>query len=232
MADDRKQLIVRSGSSVPARATASALMPTLSAEPHWFGPARSVAERNARFLEQDTRRIEAHTARTRAVASLLDARIDVAAKIADLENVLVEIQRQKDHERWRAEQRRDSEHLQVAYNVQISQATKEAELAKARERLIRAQRNCEAAARVKESEIDQWYHAAEARRNEAQAEFQDTAADLTRAASPEVVNKGGAAEIAQLFATLDHQIELEKARGNTEAVLALANARARLKAVA
>ena len=166
----------------------------------------------------------------------MDSRVTVAAKLADLENVLVEIQRQKDHDRWRAERARESEQLQAAYDLKIMLARKEAELAKAEESVIRAQRNCEAADRVKATEIDVWYAEAQARRNNAHAERDDTAADLNRTAAspsnPDTPKSSAAAELAQLFATLDDQIELEKQRGNQQAVLALQNVRARLKAAA
>jgi hypothetical protein len=200
----------------------------------WFGSRTYITKKDAEFVEAHARLLKARADQCEALGTLLDKRTELAAKIADLHNVLAEHQRVRDHERWQAERKRQQQRRQADYDDLTAVARNEAELDRAREAAVRAQRNREAAERVKQSEIDAWYHAAEARRHNALAERQDTAADLDRAAPPPVpesVSRQAAdQQQARDVAVLDSQIELERERGNQAALMALLNLRARLVA--
>src|SRR5207237_1328059 len=144
---------------------------------------------------------------------------------ADMENALIEIQRDKDHQRWASESKRSAEKVQTAYDNRIAVARKEAELAKTQEAVVRAQRNRDAAERVAPAQVDQWYAEAEARRHNAFAERQDAAADLARgsaaALDPTQQKDAESQQRSADLAVLDHEIELARARGNEGALLAL-----------
>lgn len=200
---------------------------------HWLGFQRSVIARNTRVVAADVDYLDARRRQADAYLALIEARLRVAQKIAeliDLPNRLHDDQRQREHARHLAEQKRALERLQADYDRRIATARNEAELARVQETGVRASRNFEAARRVKESEIDRWYAEAEARRNNAEADRQDTAADLVRdhPQTPDAATGRGVQRAADL-AVLDHQIELERQRGNEAAVLALMNLRARLQ---
>ena len=172
--------------------------------------------------------------RLQKMRTLIHERIGAAADIADIENAIIEIQRASDHQRYKNESARNAEKTQMAYDHRAAVEKKEAELARAREAHIRAQRNCDAAERVAPAQVDQWYAEAEARRHNAFAERQDAAADLARG-SPVQANPAAAADAAARqraddLATIEHQIELERERGNAAAVMALTTLRARLRA--
>jgi hypothetical protein len=231
---DKKLPIVRPTAAL-ARATLGDLPTTLpSTSGAWFGSRTYVARKDAEFVEAHTRLLNARGEQCDALTALVEKRIALGAKIADLHNVLVELQRLRDHERWQAERKRQHERMQGDYDDQIAVARNEAELDRAHEAAVRAQRNREAAERVKQSEIDAWYHAAEARRHNAVAESQDTAADLARTSaqpsSDAAIHQAADAQRAHALAVLDNQIELERQRGNEAALLALLNLRARLAA--
>lgn len=189
---------------------------------------------DADFVTEHVRYTDARIRQIKSVHSLIDERIAIAAKIADIDNVLIEIQRSREHERWQTEQKRNAEKIHQAYDNQIAVARKEMQLAQAREALVRAQRNCEAAERLKDVEVDRWYAEAEARRTNALAERQDAAADLARgpltAADPATVAAVAQKQREHDLAALDHEIELQRGRGDQHAVLALMNAKARLRA--
>lgn len=228
---DKKSLVPRS-SSVPATIRSPAL-PTLPSGPHFLGTATGVARRNAAFVDAHTGHLDARRRQTDAMAGLVDSRITLAAKLADLHNVLFELQRERAHHRAVAADRRSGERQQAAFDQELAVARHEAALSRVREQAVRAQRNLEAAQRVAPAEVDAWYAAAQARRNNALAEYQDTAADLSRSApagNTDALKEAVAAELAQVLAMLDHQIELEKQRGNADAAATLQNMRARLKA--
>jgi hypothetical protein len=231
---DKKLLVTRPGTAV-SRTTLGDLPTTLpSTSGAWFGSRTYVAKKDAEFVEAHTRLLKARADQCEALDTLVEKRIAFGAKIADLHNVLAELQRLRDHERWQAERKRQHERMQSDYDDQIALARNEAELDRAREAAVRAQRNREAAERVKQSEIDAWYHAAEARRHNAVAESQDTAADLGRSPvepMPEsAVKQGADTQRALDLAVLDNQIEMERQRGNEAALMALLNLRARLAA--
>lgn len=199
---------------------------------HWFGLQRNVLARNTLVVDNDTRYLESRRRQADAYGALIDSRIRIAQKIAELVDLpqrLNEEQATREHLRYVAEQKRAFERLQSAYDRRIAVARNEAELARIRETGVRASRNFEAARRVKESEIDRWYAEAVARRNNAEAERQDTAADLQRATGDGRADAVGTAERDADLAILDHQIELERQRGNEIAVLTLLNLRARLR---
>jgi hypothetical protein len=234
MSDETKLPTIRPGTAI-SRSTLGDLPTTLpSKSGAWLGSKTYVTTKDAEFVEADTRLLKARGEQCDALTALVEKRIALGAKIADLHNVLAELQRVRDHERWQAERKRQHQRLQADYDDQIVLARNEAELDRAREAAVRAQRNREAAERVKQSEIDAWYHAAEARRHNAVAESQDTAADLARAPSaPEAepaVKQAADSQRAHDLAVLDNQIELERQRGNEAAVLALFNLRARIVA--
>jgi len=232
----KKEIVRRPDTDLPATSRPSALgsLPDLpSSSGAWFGTRTSIMRKDADFIREHQRYLDARVKQIKSAHELVDERISIAAKIADMDNILIEIQRSREHERWQNEQKRNSERIQAAYDNQISVARKEGQLAQAREALTRAQRNCEAAERVAPAQVDQWYAEAEARKNNALAERQDTAADLARGRSS---RDGGApadaaaAQRALDLETVEHQIELERERGNQSAVLALMNLRARLRA--
>jgi hypothetical protein len=234
MSDEKKLPAVRPSTPI-SRTTLGDLPTTLPGKSGaWFGSKTYVAKKDAEFVETHTRLLKARGEQCDAPNSLIDKRIELGAKIADLHNLLAEQQRLRDHERWQAERKRHHERMQADYDDQVALARNETELDRAREAAVRAQRNREAAERVKQSEIDAWYHAAEARRHNAVAESQDTAADL--ASSPAhppshtAVQQAADAQRAHALAVLDNQIDLERQRGNETAVLALLNLRARLSA--
>lgn len=200
---------------------------------HWFGFERDVIARNTRVVGNSAAYLETRRRQSDAYAALIDSRIRIAQKIAELADLpqrMNDEQRTREHVRYVAEQKRALERLQAAYDHRIAVARNEAELARIREIGVRASRNFEAARRVKESEIDRWYAEAVARRNNAEAERQDTAADLLRGQPIGSGASGAPAERAIDLAILDHQIELERQRGNEAAVLVLLNLRARLQA--
>ena len=205
---------------------------------HWFGLQRDVLDSNRQVVDNSTAYNMARARQTDSLIAIIDAKIRVArklAEIADLSNLISEEQRDRDHVRFLAAAVRESERMQAAFDHQIAVARKETELAKGRDSVVRAQRNHEAALRVKDAQIDQWLAEAEALKNNAAADRQDTAADLNRMAATtnaDTIKAALDAHNAQLFATLDDQIEIEKKRGNNQAVLGLQNARARLKAAA
>lgn len=210
---------------VPRRPAAPSL-PDLPQGNAWFGSETTIARKNTAFVEQHTAYLRARAAQSNAMSALVDSRVALAERLADLHNVLHELQERRDHERWLADCRRDRERTQARYDHQLLVIRNEAELAKAREAIVRAQRNLEAAERVKAAQIDEWYAKADAQRNNALAERQDTAADLAHTPPPSAAGS----QLPELLAILDHQIELEKQRGNSAAALALANLRARLRA--
>ncbi|MGE3702250.1 MAG: hypothetical protein AB7G08_26265 [Hyphomicrobiaceae bacterium] len=155
-----------------------------------------------------------------------------AAEVRDLPNLIAEEQRQREHARSLAETRRAVETVAAVHELHLAIARHEVEIAKTREQGVRAQRNLEAAQRVKDAEIDSWYQAAAARANNATAEYQDTLADLQRgqtAPDPGATASAAANQRAADLAVLDHEIELERQRGNQAAVFALTNLRARLQ---
>jgi hypothetical protein len=234
MSDDNNKNLpaVRAGTAV-TRSTLGDLPTTLpSTSGAWFGSRTYVTTKDAQFVEAHTRLLIARGKQCDALDELIEKRIALGAKIADLHNVLAAHQRVRDHERWHAERKRQHDRTQADYDDLLAVTRNETELDRAREVAIRAQRNREAAERVKQSEIDAWYHAAQARRNNARAEDQDTAADLGRSPTeplPEsTVKQAADGQRAHDLAVLDNQIELERQRGNEAAVLALLNLRARL----
>ena len=82
-------------------------------------------------------------------------------------------------------------------------------------------------------QIDAWYQAAAAKRNESEATRQDTDHDLHNTQPPaslDALKDAAKQQLAADLASVEHQIELERERGNAAAVMALSNFRARLKA--
>lgn len=231
---DKKLPVTRPGTAV-SRATLGDLPTTLPrTSGAWFGSKTYVITKDADYVEAHARWLKARGDQCDALTALVDKRIALGAKLADLHNVLAELQRIRDHDRWQAERKLQHERMQADYDDQIAVTRNEAELDRAREAAIRAQRNREAALRVKDSEVSAWYHAAEARRHNAVAESQDTAADLRRSPvepAPESATKQAAdTQRALDLAVLDNQIEIERQRGNEAALIALINLRARLAA--
>ena len=200
---------------------------------HWFGFQRNVIARNTRVVDADIAYLEARRRQGDAYVALIDARFRIAQKIAeliDLPNRINDEQRAREHARHLAERKRELERLQAAYERAFAIARNDVELARLHEGGVGASRNLEAAQRVKDVEIDSWYSQAQARRNNSQAERDDTLADLQRmTAGPAEAHSLGRQRSSDL-AVLDHQIELERQRGNEAAVLALLNLRARLQA--
>jgi hypothetical protein len=233
MSDNTKKLPALRPGTVVTRATLGDLPTTLPYKSGaWLGSRTYVTNKDADHAEAHTRLLKARGEQCDALNALVEKRIALGVKIADLRNILEEHQRVRDHDRWDAARKRQRERMQADYDDQLAVARNEAELARVRESAIRAQRNSEAAERVKQSEIDAWYHAAQARKNSALAEREDTAADLRR--SPEQpVSESAAKQAADNqrtldLATLDNEIDNQRQRGNEAAVLALVNLRARL----
>ena len=205
----------------------------LPAGNHWFGFERNVLAKNTKVVDASTGYLEARRRQSAAYTALLEERMRIAQKLAelmDLPNRILDEQRAREHARHVAEQKRTLERLQAEYDRRLALARNEAELAKLDEIGVRANRNLEAARRVSPAEIDRWYAEAEARKNNAVAEREDTIIDLQRGqADSSAASAAGAAQRGADLAVLDHQIELERQRGNEGAVLALLNLRARLR---
>jgi len=200
-----------------------------------LGFERGVLGRNTAVVDASTAYLDARRRQSDAYLALIDARVRIASKIAelvDLPNRIAEEQYQREHARWQAQSSRELERLQITFDHKKAIARNEAELARIQEGAVRANRNHEAAQRVKDAEVDRWYAEAQARTNNALAEFQDSAADLKRgqpAAEGTASPEAAASQRAQNLATLDNEIELQRQRGNDAAVLALLNLRARLQ---
>jgi hypothetical protein len=204
---------------------------------HWLGFEADVLERNTRVVDNSTGYLLARAKQSDAYIGLLRARMRIAhayAEVLDLPNAIADAQREREHARAHAEHRRTLDTVNAVHELALQIAKNEAELAKAREQAVRNQRNREAAERVKDAEIDQWYSEATARRNEAEAVRQDSAADLQRgtqaAPSPDALKAARAEELAAAIATITNEIELARARGNAAGVLTLQNLLARLRA--
>jgi hypothetical protein len=232
---DSKKLPVRRSGMALSRPTLGDLPTTLPNDSGAFPWSKKYkTTKDAEFVEAHTRLLIARGKQSDALNDLVDKRIALGAKLADLHNVLAEQQRVRDHDRWQAERKRQHDRMQADYDDLLAVTRNETEVDRAREAAIRAQRNRDATSRIKQSEIDAWAHAAEARRNNALAESQDTAADLARtpaAAAPEsAMQQTADSQRAHMVAVLDSQIDLERQRGNEAAVLALLNLRARLSA--
>ena len=208
----------------------------LPAGNHWFGFQGDVIASNTNVVNVSTGYLGARRAQSDALASLIDARMRVArkyAELADLPNVIGDEQREREHVRGLAENRRVLERIVSAHAIMLAMSTHETNLSKQREQAVRAQRNHDAAVLVSPEEINHWRAEARARANNALADEQDTAADLRRATPSHADPAENAAfHLADTLALLDNEIELAKQRGNAAAVLVLQNARPRLKSAA
>ena len=226
MADAR--LPAHRANSVPPATGNVGRSADLPAGNHWLGFERDVIVKNTSVVDNSTGYLLARRRQSDAYAALIDARMRIAEKIAELADLPHRIaaeQRAREHVRDLDDKRHELERLNADIERRLAAARAATELARIEETSVRATRNLEAAQRVKESEIDRWQAEAEARRNNAAAERADTLADLQRPLPP----PGG--EPGHSFADLlDHQIELERQRGNEHAVMALLNLRARIKA--
>lgn len=202
----------------------------------WFGFEADVIARNTHTVDNSTANLCSRRGQSDAFSALLDARMRLGrkyAELADLPNLIAEEQREREHVRGLAENRRVLERLVSGHDIMLAMARNETDLAKQHEKAVRAQRNHEAAIRVKDVEIDEWYAQARARTNNSRADEQDTFADLNRTAPTSADSDDAvAAHRNETLALLIHQVELEKQRGNAAAVLALNNAIARIKAAA
>jgi hypothetical protein len=208
----------------------------LPAGRHSFGFQRDVIANNQRVVDNSSSYNMARARQSDSLAALLDARIRLGlkyAEVVDLPNVLAEAQRQREHARVLAEQRRALELVKVVHEMHLTLARHETELAKQREQGVRAERNLDAARRVADTLVDTWYQQAMAQRNEAEAVKQDTDHDLKRAqpaVSTDAIKGAVEQELAKTVAIIEHEIELARQRSNPAAVLALQNFLARLKA--
>jgi hypothetical protein len=202
----------------------------------WFGTQAGVLERRKRVVDNSTALMLSQQQQANAYTGLIDARMRTARKfgeLADLPNLLADDQREREHARALSEHRRVLENVNAVHALHVAIAQHDVEIARIREQGVRADRNLEAARRVKDAEIDAWYQQAAARRNESEATRQDTDADLHRTqstANPDAVKAAMEEQLAQALAAVEHQIELERERGNLAGVMALSNVRARLRA--
>ena len=230
---------------VPARQTASlpSIISEVMSSEHlpagnaWFGPQAGVLARRQGVVDNSISYNLARARQADSMGSLIDSRIRLARKYAevlDLPHLIAEDQRQREHARGLAENRRVLENVNAVHDLHLAVARHDLEIAKIRELGVRAQRNLEAAQRVKDVEIDSWYAAAAARRNESEAVRQDSDTDLRRgtqsSANPDALKAAAEQQLATILDALEHQIELERGRGNAQAVMTLTNLRARLKA--
>ncbi len=236
MSDDRK-LPARHAPSLPSvlkDVTGSNHL--RSGEEYWFGPQWYVLEKRKRVVDASTALMRSQAAQGDAYVGLLDARVRTARKfgeLGDLANLLAEEQREREHARALGETRRVIETLRAAHDVQLAIAKNNLELARTQEQVVRAQRNLEAARRVADVEIDAWYQAAAAKRNESEATRQDTDHDLHNTQPPaslDALKDAAKQQLAADLAFIEQQIELERERGNAAAVMTLSNLRARLRA--
>jgi hypothetical protein len=200
---------------------------------HTLGFQSGVLTRNANVVQRSADYLDARRRQSDAYTALVDARMRIARKLAeltDLPNVIAEDQREREHARLMAEEARFAARMEAMRRAEAATVRHASEITRLHEARVRSERNLEAAQRVKEAEIDRWYAEAQARKNNALAEREDTAADLGRAASPPPAATTAAQDsLADILAQLDHQIEIERQRGNTEAAAALLNMRARLQ---
>ncbi|MGE3702633.1 MAG: hypothetical protein AB7G08_28285 [Hyphomicrobiaceae bacterium] len=193
-----------------------------------------IMQLDADYIFEHRRYLDARINQIQKARTLVKERIAVAADIANMENAIIEIQRAKEHERWMNEANRNAVKVEGAYNHKIAVTNKETELARAQERLVRARRNVDAAERLAPGQVDEWYSAQEARKANALAERQDAFADLAQGRAPPVDPRAAADAAArqreEALAVVDNEIELQRSRGNSAAVMALSNLRARLRA--
>lgn len=207
----------------------------LPAGNHWFGLERDVIANNQRVVDNSAAYNTSRARQTDSYIELLRARMraaHVCSEIADLPNALGNAQREREHSRSLAEDRRVLERLAAVHELKMALARHDTELAQQREKAVRADRNRITAETVKDEQIQQWYHEQQARANEARATYQDTAHDLNRAPASDQPRTADAQDLEQLLATLDDQLAKEKARNNSQAVMALQNLRARIKSAA
>ena len=228
--------LVPTRSTLPAeRKISAALVPDVSqalpSGPHWFGFATDVAIKNTAFVEAHTGHLRARTAQAHQMSALVDARTSLAARIGDLRATIEETQRALEHQRFVNEHNRSKDATNAAYELQIIAAKNEADLHRSREQVIKADRNREAALRVRDSLIDQWHAEQESRLNNAQAEFADTREDLARSSTP-AATAPVQTDIDELLRVVDSEIENQKSRGNAAGAMALQNCRARIKSAA
>lgn len=203
----------------------------LTVSTDWFGFERNALDRKRQVVDNDTALLDSRLRQNDAYIALIDGRMRIASKIAELEdlpNVITDEQQQREHVRFQNEQQRTLERTQSLYDYKCALARNDAELERVKEKALRAARNHEAAQRVKDIEIDKWYSEARSRANNATAEYQDTLTDLARP-KPAANADGTANHLASALALIDHQIELERQRANQAAVLALLNMRALLQ---
>ena len=219
------------GTSLPSVFADVGSAAQLPAGNHWLGFQSSVLKRNGAVVQRSADYLDARRRQSNAYTALIDARMRIArklAELADLPNVLAEDQRGREHARLVAETSRQSARVEARRAGELAAIRHATELARLQEARVRAERNLEAAQRVKDAQLDEWYAQAQARTNNALAEFQDTRADLA-GAGPSPSGDSAQAEKAALMPLLDQQIELERGRGNEAAVLALLNLKALLK---
>jgi len=193
-----------------------------------------IMELDTEYVVQHGHYLDARINQIQKTRTLIRERIGAASDIADMENAIIEIQRSKEHERWMNEASRNAAKVEGAYNHKIAVANKETELARAQERLVRARRNVDAAERLAPGQVDEWYAAQEAKKANAFAERQDALADLAQgrvpAVDPKIAADAAARSREEALAVVENELELQRARGNAAAVMALSNLRARLRA--
>ncbi len=226
----------RPDSALPALLSEAMRSEHLPTGNHAFGFQHNVIARNQRVVDASTSYNLARARQSDSLISVIDSRMRLARKYAeviDLPNLIADDQRQREHSRAISEHRRVLENVNAVHELHLAIAQHDLEIAQIRERGVRAHRNLEAAQRVKDAEIDSWYAQAAARRNESEATRQDTDADLHRsqsATTSDALKAVATEQVAQALAAVEHQIELERDRGNAAGVLALSNLRARLRA--
>ena len=195
----------------------------------------ALLDNNRKVVDNSTALLDAKRRQSDAYTALSDAKMRIVrklAELADLPNLIAEEQRAREHQRWKADQDRQAARTQVAFDQQLAGARHTVALAKLEEAGVRASRNLEAAHRVKDAQLDQWYAEAQSRTNNAKAEFEHTVADLAHPVATDPLGAArdeAAAQTARQLAIVEHQIELERGRGNQAAVLALLNLKALLQ---
>lgn len=236
MADDFKPIIPTQITLPSERKPSTALVPDIAeALPSgpfsvfWNGHIGAL-QKNTEYVQAHTGHLAARTAQAHQMGALIDARTSVAARLGDLRATIEETHRAHEHQRFVNAHNRRKDEVNAAYEIQILAAKNEAELHRQREAVVKADRNREAALRVRDSLIDQWHAEQEARLNNAQAEFANTKEDLERTAAPPPASVQN--DLDALLRVVDSEIENQKRRSNAAGVLALQNARARLKASA
>ena len=93
MPDDKRLPVAPPGTAVSRTPMGDVPTTLPSSSGAWFGSRTYITKKDAEFVEAHARLLKARADQCEALGTLLDKRTELAAKIADLHNVLAEHQR-------------------------------------------------------------------------------------------------------------------------------------------